>query len=77
MANTLNQFFSAVLIALFRIYRFAISPLLGNRCRFSPSCSTYATEAVRMHGCFKGCYLTVRRLVRCHPWHPGGIDPVP
>ncbi|HUW36042.1 MAG TPA: membrane protein insertion efficiency factor YidD [Rhodocyclaceae bacterium] len=67
----------APLIALIRIYRYAISPLLGNRCRFYPSCSEYAVEALQRHGPVTGLWLAIRRVARCHPWHPGGFDPVP
>jgi putative membrane protein insertion efficiency factor len=66
-----------VLIALVRVYRYALSPWLGSRCRFHPSCSMYAEEAVTVHGALKGSLLALRRLLRCHPWHPGGYDPVP
>jgi uncharacterized protein len=66
-----------VLIALLRAYRFAISPLYGQVCRYHPSCSAYALEAVTVHGAAKGSWLAVRRLGRCHPWAPGGYDPVP
>ncbi|QGA49540.1 membrane protein insertion efficiency factor YidD [Pseudomonas brassicacearum] len=66
-----------LLIGLVRLYQFLISPLLGPRCRFYPSCSHYAIEAVQSHGAFRGAWLAVRRLGRCHPWHPGGYDPVP
>jgi putative membrane protein insertion efficiency factor len=58
-------------------YRYALSPLLGPRCRFYPSCSAYALEAVDRHGALRGLWLALRRLGRCHPWHPGGYDPVP
>jgi len=58
-------------------YRVAISPLLGSNCRFYPSCSQYAREAVLKHGLVRGVSLAVRRIVRCHPWNPGGIDSVP
>lgn len=58
-------------------YRWVIGPFLPKVCRFEPSCSTYALEALDLHGPFKGLYLTVRRLGRCHPFHPGGFDPVP
>lgn len=67
----------AFLIFLLDCYRGGISPLLGPRCRFYPSCSCYAQEAIARHGSLAGVYLTVRRLSRCHPWHPGGYDPVP
>lgn len=68
---------ASCLMAVIRVYRFLISMLLGNCCRFEPTCSAYAMEAIKRHGTCKGSYLAVRRLLRCHPWHPGGIDPVP
>lgn len=67
----------APLIALIRLYRYAISPLLGSSCRFHPSCSEYAIEALQRHGLVAGIWLAMRRVARCHPWHPGGFDPVP
>lgn len=66
-----------LLIALLRTYQYAISPFLGRRCRYYPSCSEYAVEAVEKHGAIKGGWLGVKRVCRCHPWHPGGYDPVP
>lgn len=65
------------LIALVRGYQKFISPGLPPSCRFAPSCSQYTLEALQRHGAIKGAWLGVRRLVRCHPWHPGGYDPVP
>jgi hypothetical protein len=65
-----------ILLAL-RTYRLAISPLLGPRCRFYPTCSCYATTAVQRFGAVRGSHLAIRRLARCHPWHPGGVDLVP
>ncbi len=59
------------------IYRYAISPLLPNACRYYPSCSAYAVEAVMLHGILRGAWLTICRLARCHPWSKGGVDPVP
>ncbi|MEI2781473.1 MAG: membrane protein insertion efficiency factor YidD [Candidatus Competibacter sp.] len=67
----------AALIALIRVYQLFLSPLLGNHCRFYPSCSQYAREALERHGVLRGGWLAIRRLSRCHPWHPGGLDPVP
>ncbi len=67
----------ALLIALIRGYQWFISPLLGNHCRFYPSCSQYAREAIERHGALRGVWLAIRRVARCHPWHPGGVDPVP
>jgi putative membrane protein insertion efficiency factor len=66
-----------VLIGLLRVYRLAISPLYGQVCRYHPSCSAYALEAVTTHGSLRGSWLTLRRLLRCHPWAAGGYDPVP
>ena len=66
-----------VLMALITGYRRFISPLLGARCRFAPSCSAYALEAVREHGALRGTWLAARRIGRCHPFNPGGFDPVP
>lgn len=59
------------------LYRRVVSPFLVPSCRFTPSCSIYASDAYRRHGLAKGTWLTTRRLLRCHPWHPGGYDPVP
>jgi putative membrane protein insertion efficiency factor len=64
-------------VLLLRGYRLLVSPLYGQTCRFYPSCSAYSLEAYEVHGVFRGTYLTVRRLLRCHPWNPGGVDPVP
>jgi len=60
-----------------KIYQYIFSPFLGCRCRFYPSCSQYAIEAVQQLGIFKGIYLSVRRLLKCHPFHTGGYDPIP
>ncbi|HTT42847.1 MAG TPA: membrane protein insertion efficiency factor YidD [Steroidobacteraceae bacterium] len=62
---------------LIRLYQWCVSPLLGPRCRFYPSCSQYAHEALLRFGLIRGGALAARRLLRCHPWHPGGFDPVP
>jgi len=66
-----------VLIGLLRLYRLLISPLYGQVCRYYPSCSAYALEAVTVHGSVRGSWLAARRLARCHPWAPGGVDHVP
>jgi putative membrane protein insertion efficiency factor len=66
-----------LLLLLLRGYQLGISPFLGQNCRFYPSCSNYAAEAIREHGAAKGGFLTAKRLCKCHPWHPGGLDPVP
>lgn len=66
-----------LLLGLLGAYRYAVRPLLGANCRFYPSCSDYAREAIERYGAAKGSWLTLRRLARCHPYHSGGIDPVP
>lgn len=66
-----------VVIVLVRGYQLLISPWLGQNCRFTPTCSEYLIEAVRRHGMVRGLWLGARRIGRCHPWHPGGHDPVP
>ncbi|HEX6633094.1 MAG TPA: membrane protein insertion efficiency factor YidD [Usitatibacter sp.] len=66
-----------LLIGLVRGYRYLLSPWWGGQCRFSPTCSEYAIEALQRHGAWKGSWLAARRISRCHPWHAGGFDPVP
>lgn len=68
---------SALLILPIRFYQLSISPMLPQSCRFTPTCSQYAIEALRKHGPVKGLYLAVRRILRCHPWGGSGYDPVP
>jgi len=66
-----------VLSGMVRAYQFLLSPYFGTQCRFSPTCSHYALGALRKHGAIKGSYFTTRRILKCHPWQPGGYDPVP
>ncbi|MFT4635599.1 MAG: putative membrane protein insertion efficiency factor [Arenicella sp.] len=66
-----------LLQTLFKLYYLLVSPFLGNRCRYAPSCSEYANQALEMHGVSKGLWLTFKRLSRCHPWGGSGLDPVP
>ncbi len=81
LAQALSSSFSssvqAMLVGLVRFYRFALSPWLGSACRFTPTCSQYALEALQTHGPWVGGYLASWRLLRCHPWCDGGHDPVP
>jgi len=67
----------ALLVLLIKGYRYCISPLMAGHCRFHPTCSRYSQQAIEQFGVLRGSYLTIRRLLRCHPWHSGGIDPLP
>ncbi len=69
--------FSYPFILLIKIYRYTLSPLFGGNCRYYPTCSHYSEEAFKKHGAWQGFILTVKRILRCHPWHEGGYDPVP
>nr|WP_298415153.1 membrane protein insertion efficiency factor YidD [uncultured Halomonas sp.] len=75
--HSLQKGLSILLIGILRLYQYGISPLLGPRCRFWPTCSSYAIEALQLYGPFKGGWLALKRILKCHPWHAGGIDPVP
>ena len=67
----------ATLVNLIRLYQYLLSPWVGIHCRFYPTCSEYAKAAIENHGVLRGSWFAARRLLRCHPWHPGGADPVP
>lgn len=75
--RALSRLLAWPLILLVKAYRLFLSPFVGQHCRFTPTCSQYAIEALQVHGVVKGTYLTVHRLGRCHPWCEGGYDPVP
>ena len=75
--HLINRLLTQLLLLPIYFYRNCISPLTPPTCRFTPTCSQYAIEAIRKHGLFKGLYLAVRRLLRCHPWGGSGYDPVP
>lgn len=75
--RALRRLPALLLIGCVRGYQLLVSPTLGQTCRFYPSCSAYAVQALQQHGALRGTWLTVRRLLRCHPWNPGGVDHVP
>mgnify|MGYP001818960159 FL=1 len=77
MLQALGRLLAWPLLGLVALYRLLISPWLGNNCRFEPSCSAYAMQALRIHGAFRGTWLAARRIARCHPWGSSGYDPVP
>ena len=66
-----------LLLGLIRLYQIILSPLLGQRCRFLPTCSSYAYDSIKTHGIGRGVWLSIKRIGKCHPWHQGGYDPVP
>lgn len=77
MGSALSRLLAWPLLLLVQIYRYAISPWLGANCRYQPTCSNYAIEALQKHGAFRGSALTAKRIARCHPWADSGYDPVP
>ena len=77
MLRAIGRLLAWPLLGLVWLYRLLISPWLGNNCRFSPSCSQYTLDALRLHGAFRGSWLAAKRIGRCHPWGGSGYDPVP
>ena len=77
MFTALGKLLAWPLLALVWLYRYTISPFLGNNCRYQPTCSEYAIEALREHGAFRGTWLAAKRISKCHPWGGSGYDPVP
>lgn len=75
--GTVNRTISKSVIFLISGYQYLVSPLFGQCCRFYPSCSSYSIKALQLHGTLRGSSLALRRILRCHPWHEGGYDPVP
>ena len=73
----MQKIMTTILVTLVKLYQWLLSPYFGQQCRFTPTCSHYAIEALKTHGAAKGLLLTVKRVSRCHPWHAGGHDPVP
>jgi uncharacterized protein len=73
----MNRFLSQIFIVLIRIYQYTISPILGANCRYTPTCSQYSIDAFKIHGPFKGLYLSVKRIISCNPWGGQGHQPVP
>jgi hypothetical protein len=76
MEKIFVNFIKKIMIFLIRFYQLCISPLLGNNCRYYPTCSQYAIEAIEKKGIIRGSWMAVKRICRCHPWHNGGYDPV-
>ena len=77
MIKSLGRLLALPMLGLVWFYRLAISPWLGNNCRYDPSCSEYTMDALRIHGAFRGSWLAAKRIGRCHPWGGSGYDPVP
>jgi putative membrane protein insertion efficiency factor len=77
IGKLINKSFSALFLLLIKFYQYLISPILGQSCRFNPTCSQYGLEAIKKHGPFKGGWLTLKRIASCHPWGKHGHDPVP
>lgn len=75
--KTKRNIIQKIIIYLIKVYQVGISPYIGAHCRYTPTCSTYFIQAVEKYGALKGSFLGIKRILRCHPWHPGGYDPVP
>ena len=74
--NLIHKIFKGIILYLLKVYKYLISPMLGTNCRFLPSCSDYAQEAISRKGIIKGCHLSLKRLTKCHPWGKSGYDPL-
>ena len=77
LGNILKSIVGAIFVVLIKLYQYLLSPLLGASCRYTPTCSQYGVEAIKKYGAFKGGWLTLKRISRCHPWGGHGHDPVP
>ena len=75
--NLLSSFIKTFFLFLIKIYQIFLSPFFGKQCRFEPTCSKYSEEAIKKHGSYRGLILTIKRLLKCHPWGQSGYDPVP
>ena len=75
--NIIKTVLQTILILIIKVYQYSISPFFGASCRFNPTCSNYGVEALKKHGPFKGFFLTIKRISRCHPWGGSGYDPIP
>ncbi len=74
--HNLSHYLAYPLIIVIYLYRYTLSPIIGNQCRFDPTCSHYAEDALKKYGAFRGSLMAVKRILKCHPWHEGGYDPV-
>ena len=77
MQKNIEWVFTSLLKSMIRVYQVLVAPVLGNNCRFHPTCSAFAADAIDRHGAINGLWLSIKRIARCNPWHEGGFDPVP